>query len=261
MKIALLLPTRERMNLKLTFLCSALTRCKDPDNFTLYFGIDKDDPTIDRCKNLAKVIKNLKIIEFEPAGKNTNIHELWNTLAKESTEEIISMVGDDMIFETDEWDERILDQFKDGEKFKLVYCNDGFRNGDMCVNAFIHREYMDINGYFLRSDFIRNWSDQWLWQMYNAFGRLVYLPDTIIKHNHWVFDAMKKDVVAEQLEIREGDNKEHSDQMWAKTGNERDEEIARIAKYYGLQPDLTKVENLEKREWVRGNNSRVPYKK
>ena len=131
MKIALLLPTRERMNLKLSFLCSALTRCKDPDNFTIYFGIDKDDPTLERCRKLEKVITNLKIVEFEPMGKDTNIHQLWNILAKESTEEIISMVGDDMIFTSENWDEVILNEFADGEKFKLVYGNDGFRDGTM----------------------------------------------------------------------------------------------------------------------------------
>tara|TARA_Y100000310_G_scaffold268936_1_gene281837 strand:+ start:134 stop:865 length:732 start_codon:yes stop_codon:yes gene_type:complete len=238
MKIALLLPTRERMNLKLSFLCSALTRCKDPDNFTIYFGIDRDDPTLERCRKLEKVITNLKIVEFEPMGKDTNIHQLWNILAKESTEEIISMVGDDMIFTSENWDEVILNEFKDGEKFKLVYGNDGFRDGTMCVNAFVHRFYYETTGYFLREDFIRNWADQWLYQIFKAFDRLIYKPDLMIKHNHWVFGAMHKDKVAMELQAREGKNKERSDQMWSKTTQDRVDEIKMWAEKLNLEPDF-----------------------
>lgn len=225
MKIALLLPTRERMNLKMSFLMSALARCENPNNFTVYFGIDKDDPTLDRCKKLTTVISNLKVIEFEPKGKNTNIHELWNILARQCDEEIISMVGDDMIFKTDNWDREILKEFADGDKFKLVYANDGFRGGQMCVNAFIHRYYMDVTGYFLREDFIRNWADQWLWEIYGAFNKRVYRDDIIIQHNHWVFGAMNKDAVAHELQEREGINKEKSDLMWGATASKRAEEI------------------------------------
>ena len=225
MKIALLLPTRERMNLKLSFLCSALTRCKNPDNYTVYFGIDKDDPTLGRCKNIEAVTSNLKIVEFEPMGRDTNIHALWNILAEESTEDIISMVGDDMIFKSDNWDEAILNEFKDGDTFKLVHGNDGYRNGDMCVNAFIHRDYMKQTGYFLREDFIRNWADQWLWQVFGAFNKRTYLPELQIFHNHWVFGAMQKDSVAEELQLREGPNKEKSDLMWSKTREDRINEI------------------------------------
>ena len=58
MKIALLLPTRERMNNKINFMMSALARCKDPNNYTLYMGLDKDDPTLERCQKMAKTITN-----------------------------------------------------------------------------------------------------------------------------------------------------------------------------------------------------------
>lgn len=246
MKIALLLPTRERMNLKLTFLLTALARCENPCNFTIYFGIDKDDPTLDRCKKLASIINNLKIVEFEPEGIKTNIHKLWNILAKESTEEIISMVGDDMMFQSDNWDAKILEEFasdKCPDKFKLVCGSDGFRQDQFPSWLFIHRFYMEKTGYFLREDFIRNWVDQWLDQIYKSFNRKVYRPDILIRHNHWVFNAMEKDNVAKNLQLREGSNKELSDKLWPILGPERVKEAQMWEKILGFKPDYSKIES------------------
>lgn len=250
MKIALLLPTRERMNLKLTFLLTALARCTDPNNFTFYYGIDKDDPTLDRCKKLSKVITNLKIVELEPKGINTNIHELWNILARESTEEIISMVGDDMMFQTDDWDSKIIEEFKPEncpDKFKMVCGSDGYRTDKFPCWLFTHRYYMEKTGYFLREDFIRNWVDQWLDQVFKAFDRKVYRGDIVIKHNHWVFNAMEKDNVAKNLQLREGPNKEKSDQVWHLTGNKRDEEVRMWEKELGLKANWSVVENKDRK--------------
>jgi len=241
MKIALLLPTRERINLKMSFIMSALIRCTDPQNFTIYLGIDADDPTLERCKKLSNVISNIKIITFEPMHEKTNIHNLWNILAKESTEEIISMVGDDMVFMTDNWDTRIIEEFQKGPEFQLVYLNDGYNKSSLCVNAFVHRQYYQINGYFLREDFIRNWADEWLYSVFKALNRLNYIDDIKLIHNHWIYKKMEVDNVAKTLSIREGINKEYSDGVWANTRNERIKEINMLAEKLGISPDLSHV--------------------
>jgi len=241
MKIALLLPSRERINLKMSFIMSALTRCADPQNFTIYLGIDADDPTLERFKKLSNVISNIKIITFEPMHEKTNIHRLWNILAKESTEEIISMVGDDMVFMTDNWDTRIIEEFKKGPEFQLVYLNDGHNKSALCVNAFVHRQYYQINGYFLREDFIRNWADQWLYSVFKALNRLNYIEDTELIHNHWIYNKMEIDNVAKTLSIREGTNKEYSDGVWTTARSERIKEINMLAEKLGITPDLSNV--------------------
>ena len=81
MKIALLLPTKERINNKINFLMSALARCSNPDNYTLYMGLDDNDPTLERCIKLSKAIKNLKIVTIppNPAGR-LSLGYLWNIL-------------------------------------------------------------------------------------------------------------------------------------------------------------------------------------
>jgi glycosyltransferase involved in cell wall biosynthesis len=245
MKIALLLPTRERMNNKISFMMSALARCSNPDNYNLYMGIDQDDPTLERCQKMAKVIKNLKIVVISPNPEGFRLGYFWNVLAQNSTEEIISMVGDDMVFSTDGWDEKILEEFskeKCPDKFKLVCGFDGHRQDQFAAWLFIHRYYMEVTGYFMRPEFSRNWIDQWLDNMYTAFGRKVYRSDITITHNHWVFGTSKYDKVAEMLRKHEGDNKEHSDLIWPKLRDERIKEAKKWEQILGIKADLDKIQ-------------------
>ena len=246
MKIALLLPTRERMNNKITFLMSALARCKNPDNYNLYMGIDEDDSTYQRCVKLSQAIKNLKIITIpkNPTGK-FSLGYFWNYLAKNTTEEIISMVGDDMVFSTDNWDEKILEEFSEKncpDKFKLVTGFDGHRQDKFSVWLFIHRFYMEKTGYFMREEFSRNWIDQWLDNMFLAFNRKVYREDITITHNHWVFGASKFDKVAQNLRDTEGKDKEYSDQLWPALRDERIKEADMWEQLLGIKYDKSKIQ-------------------
>jgi len=245
MKIALLLPTRERMNNKINFLMSALARCKSPDNYTLYMGLDKDDPTLPRCVKLAEAINNLKVVIIppNPTGK-FSLGYFWNTLARHSTEEIISMLGDDMVFSTDNWDEKILEEFsneKCPDKFKLVTGFDGHRQDQFSAWLFIHRFYLEKTGYFMREEFSRNWIDQWLDNMYLSFGRKVYRSDITITHNHWVFGSTKFDKVAQNLRDTEGKDKEYSDQLWPALHNERLKEAEMWEKLLNIKCDKAKI--------------------
>ncbi|NBP00769.1 MAG: glycosyltransferase family 2 protein [Proteobacteria bacterium] len=246
MKIALLLPTRERLNNKISFMMSALSRCKSPENYNLYMGMDKDDPTLERCQKLASAISNLKIVIIPPNPENKfSLGYFWNYLADNSTEEIISMLGDDMVFSTDNWDEKILEEFKDKncpDKFKLVTGFDGHRHDKFAAWLFIHRFYKDTTGYFMRKEFSRNWIDQWLDNMYSVFDRKVYRDDITITHNHWVFGSTKFDKVAQNLRDTEGKDKEFSDQLWPKLYDERIKEAKMWEKKLGIKADLSKIQ-------------------
>ena len=111
MKIAILVPTRERMNNRLTLLFSILTTVNDINNVNIYYGVDKDDPTLDIIKKVAVAIPSLKIIEIDNGGNFLGLGILWNKLVKASNEEIISMIGDDMVFKTPGWDTMLLEEF------------------------------------------------------------------------------------------------------------------------------------------------------
>jgi hypothetical protein len=243
-KISLLVPSRERLNLKLTLISSIITSVDDINNIELIFGIDEDDPTRDIVYKIANAIPFVKIVDIKNDGKFIGINKIWNLLYQHATGDILGYIGDDMIFMTPNWDSKIIEELTDKlpeDKIKLVHCYDGYRDKDeICVNAFIHRKYTEVVGYLCREEFLINWSDQWLYQTFKAFDRVVWRPDIHIQHNHWVFGQRKKDGVADRML---SDNKDKiSDQLWYDLVDERINDINTLSKYMNLSPDWNKVD-------------------
>lgn len=244
MKIALLCPSRERMNRKLTLLSSLLTTTHSPDNITLYFGVDADDPTREIVELIAKHVKFVKTITIPKLSNPPNIHKIWNYCAAEAMKdpenEVLALCADDFIFRTPRWDVKILAEFFQlpQNEIKLVTCNDTHKNGAIPVNYFVPRKYIDIVGYIARDDFIINWCDNWVKTTFLSLDRYVYRPDIVIEHNHWVFSGNGPDDIGKKMMEREQGSKAQSDDLWPKLEPERYKEVLKIADALGLPYDL-----------------------
>ena len=243
MKIAILVPSRERMNRRLTMLMSILTSVKDINNVNVYFGVDEDDPTRDRIKKIAAAIPCVKIVDIKNEGKFIGLGKMWNICSDASTEEIISMIGDDMVFATPGWDEMLIEEFKNSPADKIygVHCNDGYHGEKLAVNFFCLRKYADLmNGKFMREEFKINWIDQWLHQVFSSVGRLKYRGDIMIEHRHWVLGKDKKDNVADRMAV--ADVNKISDKLWYDLVEERIKDVKTISNYMEVKPDWSKVD-------------------
>lgn len=245
MKISLLVPSRERLNLKLTLISSIITTVRDINNVELIFGIDEDDLTRETVYKIADAISFVKIVDIKNDGKFIGINKIWNLLYPHAEGDILGYIGDDMIFKTKDWDEKILEEFNEKnlpeDKIKLVHCYDGFRDRDeICVNAFLHKKYTEIVGYLCREEFLINWSDQWLYQTFKAFDRIKWRKDIHIHHNHWVFGSRNKDGVANRML---SDNKDKiSDALWHSLAEYRVEDVKKISKYLCKKPNWIVVD-------------------
>lgn len=245
MKISLLVPSRERLNLKLTLISSILTSAKDINNVELVFGVDEDDPTRKIVHKIADAIPFVRIVDIKNNGKFIGINKIWNILANNTKEEIFGYIGDDMVFMTPDWDEKILKEFDESnlptDKIKLVHCYDGHRMSDeICINAFIHRKYYEILGYFTKEDFLINWSDQWMYQTFAAFDRVKWMKEIHIQHNHWIYGSRKKDKTAERM--LEDNHDKISDNLWYSLAPQRIEAVETLSKYLNISPDWSKVD-------------------
>jgi len=238
-KIALLVPSRERVDKKISLANSVANTIENHDNVTLYYGVDMDDPKRDKAYEMLKDYPFVKIIDI-PAGPFKGLGKLWNICAKATNEDIIAMIGDDMEFRTPKWDTAIINEFEPSQMppdgFKMVYCNDGRHGKRMAVNAFINRSYVDLTGYFMREEFMCDFIDLWLHQVYASIGRLKYRGDIHIEHNHWTFGKMKQDSVVHR--IRGGENVNKSRALWGQTLNERMKEARMIGNHIGVEPNL-----------------------
>lgn len=242
-KIAILVPTRERINRSVTLLFSILSTVKDINNVHVYFGVDEDDPTRDIMYKIANAIPCVTIVDIENDGKFLGLGKLWNICVQKSNEEIISMIGDDMVFKTPNWDEEIIKELTEdcpADKIKAIHCNDGFHGPNLAVNLFCNRKYVDVVGQFMREEFKINWIDRWLHQMFNAFNRLKYRGDIMIEHRHHVFGKNPKDSVAIRME--QADIDKISDKLWHSLVNERKNDITKIANYLKIEPNWSVVD-------------------
>jgi hypothetical protein len=242
MKIAILVPTRERMNKRLTLLFSILTTVSDINNITVYFGVDKDDPTLDVIKRVSNAVPCLRVVEIENEGKFLGLGKLWNILVDSSTEEIISMIGDDMVFTTPDWDEKLINEFKNAppDNIQAVHCNDDCHGSKLAVNLFCHRMYREVLGCFMREEFKINWVDQWLHQVFSAFGRLKYRGDIMIEHRHWVLGKSNHDNTA--VRMAEADVNKISDKLWFDLVDERIKDVKLLSNYLQIQPNWSVVD-------------------
>lgn len=246
MKIALLVPSRERLDLKRNLIDSLISTSNNIGNVVLYFGIDDDDPTKKNVIEMADRYDFIKIVNIENKGKFLGVGKLWNICANQCSEEIMSMIGDDMVFKTKGWDDRILTEFNSfncpKDNLKMVYCNDGRHGDKISVNAFVHRSYMEINGYFMREEFYTDYIDIWLQHVFFAIGRLKYLGDVLIEHRHWSFGKGIKDNVANNL--RGNGYPEHSAKIWEETRQLREKEIRKLANFIGITPNLSRLNRV-----------------
>jgi hypothetical protein len=243
MKIAILVPSRERMNKRLTLLFSILTTVKDINNVNIYYGVDEDDPTLPTIEKVAAAIPAVKVIRIKNEGKFLGLGKLWNILTNETQEEIISMIGDDMVFKTPNWDEEVLKEFTQNlpeDKIKAIHCNDDCHGAKLAVNLFCHRKYAEVMGHFMREEFKINWVDQWLHQVFSAFGRLSYRGDIMIEHRHWVLGKSNHDETA--VRMAQADTNKISDKLWYNLTDERIKDVEKLGKYLKMEPDWSKVD-------------------
>jgi len=248
MKIAILVPSRERMNRRLTLLTSIITSVSDINNVNIYFGVDKDDPTRDIIYKVSKAIPCVKIVDIDNNGQFIGLGKMWNICVNNCNEEIISMIGDDMVFKTSNWDLEVIKEFSEDcpeDKIKAIHCNDDCHGAKLAVNLFCHRKYAEVMGQFMREEFKINWVDQWLHQVFNAFGRLKYRGDIMIEHRHWVLGKDTRDRTADRMAVADVDK--ISDKLWHDLVDERIKDVEKLSEYLKIKPNWVVVDTQGKR--------------
>lgn len=209
MKISLLCPSRERLNKFITFTSSVFATVDDINNIEIVLGVDDDDPKIDLYKRIANNLNFVDLIVFKSGlFKEEGLSGLWNEMADRCAGDIIAMVGDDMIFKTNNWDKKIIETFQQQkDNIHLIHCNDGMRGSGnkyaavdpLPVNSFIHRDYIDAVGRYVQTEEPNIFQDTYLDTLFRTLDRKIYYHDIIIKHLHFS-EGGTKDSTSERLE-------------------------------------------------------------
>jgi len=193
-------------------LISSLICTNSTNNVILVLGVDEDDPAQKHYPYLCKNLPFVQLITFRNNGKFLGLSTMWNQMAKEVKADIYAMIGDDMVFMHPGWDNEIINEFTSPgcpeDKIKMVHCNDGMRGSGniypnippLCVNFFIHKNYIDTVGYFTEPYMENSHHDTWTQIIFDRLNRTKYRHDILIKHLHYSETDKKMDSVSTNLE-------------------------------------------------------------
>jgi len=182
--ISLLLPTRGRPKLVERFFQSILYTTFNLKLIEVILYIDDDDFESHNIE--FSDIQLRKII-----GPRGSMGFYNTTCLKEALGQIIILVNDDMIIQTNSWDEiiRSLDKkYYDG--IYLAYGNDMFKSGKLCTFPIISRTTCEILVNPYPKKYKGAFIDYHLFDIFkrlekNKIFRIIYLKDVIFEHLHY----------------------------------------------------------------------------
>tara|TARA_B100000085_G_scaffold273865_1_gene289821 strand:+ start:83 stop:1162 length:1080 start_codon:yes stop_codon:yes gene_type:complete len=194
---SILTPTRNRPNNCERFIKSVYNSARTKKNVEMLFYVDSDDPAIDAYKSLhwhaQKEYEGFKKIEFV-FGDPMSVSVSWNIIAEKCIGDVLIMGNDDLVYQTDGWDEKLdqeLDQYKQ-DKVYVAWMNDGINGDRHCAFPIVSREWYKCLGRFTPGTFNFGYNDTWIFEVGKMLDRLHYIP--FIKAEHLHFSVGKSDM-------------------------------------------------------------------
>jgi hypothetical protein len=223
MGISLLCPTRNRPENILRMVKSAYDLANNK-NIEFLFYIDLDDnsfPTSQLPENV-----NFKIFLGERIGISASI----NKLAKEATNELFFLVGDDVVFKTQNWDQRFIEVYNNyPDGIIQMFPDDGSPNVPrLATHPVLSRKWVETLGYASPEAFQGDYADNWLSEIGDAINRRVFLKDVLVEHMHHSMNKAHYDNT--YLEKRERDSEIDAWGYFTQNKNIRDLDVEKLKK-------------------------------
>ena len=193
--ISLLCPSRGRPELAKRLVDSALATAKTDIEILLY--LNEDDPCLEEYQRLI----DPKYIEI---GPDRSPAYSWNLLADQAKHDIFFLLGDDVEFITQDWDQLTINHFnKFKDKLACIYplhtTGKRHKNPHFCV----HRNWKDILGYFVPPQFWHWYVDTWTREVAQKIDRYVLMEDVVLNMEKDIDDDTTKRVHVSSLRERD----------------------------------------------------------
>jgi hypothetical protein len=213
--ISILTPSRSRPSLAKRMYDSAYRNPGCP--IEIKFFLNDDDP------HLNEYLKFLNPNQYI-IGPNQSTSYSWNILQKQAKYDIFFLVGDDAIFSTELWGQKVLkafDQYPD--KLVCVYprapSTKKHRNPHFCL----HRNWVNALGYFIPPYFYHWYVDTWIRIVAQGINRFHLIEDFEMPISKPINDEVTANYHNSWL-------KEKDDYIWSISGRHRDKDIETLLK-------------------------------
>lgn len=202
--ISILCPTRGRPEMARRMAESAVETAADTRGLEILFWLNEDDPKLSEYKHSPYTVLIM--------GKDGPTSYAWNELAKRAAGDILMLMGDDVVFETPGWDNKIrhglIDHLIPGNKLQdvvvegsqpgersawpiyghhkvAVFSFDDGRSplGEGHPHPAMTREVYNRLGYLACPMFRHFYVDTWLVDLAKEAGIFHYIPDMKVLHD------------------------------------------------------------------------------
>jgi hypothetical protein len=182
LSIAILLPTRARPDSVVRLLRSIEKTVAIAPKVSVHLRLDNDDAVM--LKAMQNIKADATVFVEAAVGPRVALGATWNNLWRNVDADIYMLCGDDMIFESERWDERVREHFwKD--RIQLVLGKDDMVDGKLATHFFVSHEACEALGYFCPPQFEAIYLDTWVDHVYRLADKVIYDPEIRIPHLHW----------------------------------------------------------------------------
>ena len=204
--ISLCCPSRGRPELAQRLVNSATEHAKYDTEFLFY--LNDDDPKLEEYKDVLDE-------KHYTVGPNQSTGYSWNQMADKASNDIVMLVGDDVAVQTQDWDDKIKDQYdKFEDKILMVIPSDGRAKGNKnhgdkvtlwpdkslpSGHFALHKNWMKALGYYFPPFFWHFYLDQYTQEVARKVNRCLFLPTVTFKAKK-IFDDTH-DQVKDNLSI------------------------------------------------------------
>lgn len=220
--INLMLPTYHRVDRLRQFIEGAVNLATDKTCLRFTFVINVTDKDTADYLNAQTLIPADQYAVLTENTDQPNLAYYFN-LAYENTPfkcdtEVVTMVGDDMVFLTQGWDAGILGAINKMDGEIILHVNDAYIAQDkLCVNLFTTRKIVEATGRpFMCKRFHAEMIDV-VWYLVGTYTNLLrYMPDVILQHNHGsnINGGARDDTFFRLAPLRQMANNEHANTKW-----------------------------------------------
>jgi hypothetical protein len=146
--------------------------------------------------------------------------------------------GDDIIFRSQGWDTLVREHINSKpDHIVFVHGMDGIQNERLGTHGFLHRNWMDVTGYFVPPYFSCDYNDTWLTDVSDMIGRRIYEPRIYTEHMHWAVGKQPRDQTYSDTMAR--GHRDNVTAMYESMLPKRQEDARKLREFIRKQAELS----------------------
>lgn len=220
-RIAILIPTRERLNDFELFAKS--WRLTTTGLSTVIVAVDDDDPTYDQIRH-----KYPEFV-FEHGSRRPPLDWL-NFLAVKycNSYDYVGFMEDDCTFNTLNWETIFLSKLDTLGPNGIVYGEDNVNHERLVGLPFMNSSIVKRLGYMSPPEIKYLWADNFWKDIGDRLGGLHYFPNVLIEHRHYSRNKRGRDHISELVDSKGQADAFNYNELYLKTRFESDIEKLKV---------------------------------